>query len=162
MLKEDGVKLDKVVSLEVPDELLVDRYLFIIYLYIWSIVKVISLYISIAGRWIHKNSGRSYHLVSLWVYYNSYPSLPKVTLYIFLFLFIFLLFVLFICSKFRFCYINIYIYLYLMRVFSYLLICQYFICILELMFFGNIFIYRDNNILINIYLCIFYVYLVTG
>ena len=40
MLKEDGTKLDKVVSLEVADELLVER---------------------ITGRMIHKASGRSYH-----------------------------------------------------------------------------------------------------
>ena len=40
MLKEDGVKIDKVVALEIDDSLLLDR---------------------VVGRWIHKASGRSYH-----------------------------------------------------------------------------------------------------
>lgn len=40
MLSDDGVKIDRVVSLEVDDALLVER---------------------ITGRMIHKGSGRSYH-----------------------------------------------------------------------------------------------------
>jgi len=41
MLKEMGEQVTKIIELQVPDELLVDR---------------------ICGRWIHKSSGRSYHV----------------------------------------------------------------------------------------------------
>ncbi len=40
MLSSEGTSIDRVVALEVPDELLTER---------------------ITGRWIHKSSGRQYH-----------------------------------------------------------------------------------------------------